>query len=45
MNFKDWLTTELFNYAKDNYLIEQDAIFEDWMNDRSDLLKICEENE
>lgn len=35
-----WTTSELFEYAKDVGLIADDEVFENWMHDRPDLLKM-----
>jgi hypothetical protein len=43
-NFEDWLTVELFNYCQSLYIIDPEDIFENWMNARTDLLKICKES-
>ena len=44
-NFEDWLTCELFDYLKVIDVISEDEEFEDWKFDRTDMLKLCKENE
>ena len=43
IHFEDWVTIELFEYLKDNEVIDYDAEFEDWMNERTDMLDRCAE--
>jgi hypothetical protein len=39
-----WSTSDLFNYCSNNFLISSDDEFEDWINDRTDLLRIVLED-
>lgn len=41
---EDWTTSELFNYCRCMNLISSEDTFEQWMNDRTDLLRIVKED-
>ena len=43
-NPEDWNTSELFNYCKNLYIIEPDSEFEDWKNNRIDLLQFVKDD-
>ena len=43
MDFKNWTATELFDYLQSNEVIDEDDQFEDWMNDRVDMIDMAEE--
>ncbi len=40
-DYDSWLTCELFDYLVSIGIIPDDEDFEDWKNDRTDMLKIC----
>lgn len=44
MNCSGWTTDELFTYAISQGLIEPEASFEDWKNDRTDLYAMVQDD-
>ena len=41
---EEWTASELFNYLLDNEIISEDAEFEDWKNNRTDMIGMVKEN-
>lgn len=41
--YENWNTAELFHYLMDNDVFDVDDDFEDWKNNRSELIKMCKE--
>lgn len=41
--YENWSTAELFHYLMDNDVIDVDDDFEDWKNNRSELIQMCKE--
>jgi hypothetical protein len=40
----EWTTSDLFHYLLNNELIPEDAEFEDWKHDRTDMIGMVKEN-
>ena len=40
----DWTTSELFEYAQDNELINEEDTFDEWIHSRTELLDLVEEH-
>lgn len=41
---EDWTTAELFDYLIENDLLPEDADFEDYKNDRTDMLALVQQH-
>lgn len=37
---EDWQTCELFDFLQVNHCIHPDEVFEEWMHDRYDMIKM-----
>lgn len=42
-DFTEFTATELFDYLKDNEVISEDATFENYMNDRTNMIDMAQE--
>lgn len=40
----NWTTIELFDYLVDNDVLSENDTFEDWINDRPELLRMTKEH-
>lgn len=45
IEFESWETVEIFNFLKALYIIDPDNDFEDWKNDRTDLIQIAKDSQ
>lgn len=41
---EEWTTSELFEYCQTMKIISEEDKFEDWMNDRTDMLKFVKDD-
>jgi hypothetical protein len=41
---EEWTAIELFEYLQDRMLIDDEEVFDDWMHNRTDMIKMVKED-